>query len=177
MSTEEKTPAKLSSKLLGMKFMRQAEIRDEKIEEEKKESRLKDLSEWKSPMASSLKKSFASKPKIQTMGFSSINSMNQMSDVVGRRVFGAKEEPKKEKKQKDIDEDIDTINDPNDDESDDDDVAIESLWKQTQDSNQQKKGNFNKRSFKNRNHDSNHDKNKRNLNGEGDHFSKKRQRK
>ncbi|KAH3679329.1 hypothetical protein WICMUC_001069 [Wickerhamomyces mucosus] len=133
----------MSSKVLGMKFMKQAEIREEEKEIEEKQTKLKDLSEWRTPSAQILKERFQNQSKLNSVGFTSIKSVQGSNVVVGRKIFGAKEEsktPTKKSKNTSLDE-IPGVN-VEDDESDDDDVAIEKLWKESQDDRSVKKDKF-----------------------------------
>lgn len=125
----------MSSKVLNMKFMRQAEIKEEEKQQEEQERKLKDLSEWKASGAEALKaKLLAQKRNVRTVGFQDLNRLRNGTDspVVGRRTFGApeKEETKLEKA---------------DDEDQSESSELDQLWKKTQLSGNQNSGKNNRK--------------------------------
>lgn len=88
--------------------MKQAEKKAEEKEIEEHETKLKDLSEWKTDSAASVKKKASSKPKIISVGYTSINTLSNGAPIVGRRTFGAKKEDEAKEKKEDGN-DIDAV--------------------------------------------------------------------
>lgn len=91
--------------------MKQAEKRAEEQDEEQQESKLKDLSEWKTSNAEKLKQKAQAKPKVIAVGFTALNSLNNGPPVIGRRTFGEtkKEEKKPEQEQEGKVNDLDKL--------------------------------------------------------------------
>lgn len=87
--------------------MKQAELKAEEKEIEEKETKLKDLSEWKTSSSEELKQKANAKPKIISVGYTSINNLSNGPPIVGRRTFGVTKEDKVEKK--DEENDIDSL--------------------------------------------------------------------
>lgn len=87
--------------------MKQAELKAEEKEIEEKETKLKDLSEWKTSSSEELKQRANAKPKIISVGYTSINNLTNGPPIIGRRTFGETKEEKSE--QKNEENDIDSL--------------------------------------------------------------------
>lgn len=82
---------KFSSNVLNMKFMRQAEVREEEVKQQDSEKKLRDLSEWRTKFSGTIRQN---QPKLQAgnsrrLGFSSIRMLSRAAaaPAVGRRVL------------------------------------------------------------------------------------------
>lgn len=97
--------------------MKQAEIREEEKERVEEQTKLKDLSEWKSATADALKQKLQAKmrAKPSQVGYQTLHLIsNSEVPVVGRRTFGElKKEPVNQLEVKE----------------DDDEHGLDSLWK------------------------------------------------
>lgn len=82
---------KLSSRVMNMKFMKQADHVEELAKEEQKEKQFVDSSEWKLNGGDALKQKL--RPQLRTAGVTEIMQQSQAVLTTGRRTFG---EPKKE---------------------------------------------------------------------------------
>lgn len=89
--------------------MKQAEKKAEEKEIEEHETRLKDLSEWKTESAESLKQKAGSRPKIKTVGYTSINNLKNGPPIIGRRTFGAKKDEEQTQEKPRDEDDIDAL--------------------------------------------------------------------
>jgi len=118
--------------------MKAAEMKAEEKEIKEEETKLKDLSEWKTSTAEKLKQRANSKPKIISLGYTSINNLSGGASVVGRRTFGAKAEEKEEKKNEG--NDIDSLWKKQKEERGDKDI------KRTRDESPKKSGNKKRKS-------------------------------
>ena len=110
-----------------LKFMKQAEIREEERQREDKESRLKDLSEWRTASAESLKKRLVSKngqgPRV--VGYQTVYEISNVgSPVVGRRTFNTGERKTKTKNTGDT-----AGEEGHDEQGDEGIVELDTLWK------------------------------------------------
>ncbi|ODQ82470.1 hypothetical protein BABINDRAFT_72772 [Babjeviella inositovora NRRL Y-12698] len=84
----------LSSRVMNMKFMRRAEIKQADLQQEEKQKEYHDLSEWKSPLAARYAKPKA-RAQVINVGYSSINAIGTTAEVVveeepkvGRKTWG-----------------------------------------------------------------------------------------
>ncbi|ODV72088.1 Mpp6p CYBJADRAFT_174355 [Cyberlindnera jadinii NRRL Y-1542] len=119
--------SKMSSNVLNMKFMKQAEIREEERQREDKESRLKDLSEWRTASSESLKKRLVSKNRQnpRMVGYQTVYEISNVgSPVVGRRTFNTGERKTKTKNLEDA-----AGGEGHNEQGDEDMVELDTLWK------------------------------------------------
>lgn len=97
---------KFSSNVLNMKFMRQAEVREEEEKQQDSEKKLRDLSEWKTKFSGTLKQNQPGSSR--RLGFSSIRMLGRAAaPAVGRRVLG--QDPQETKDETPRDSDLDAL--------------------------------------------------------------------
>ncbi|SCU87933.1 LAMI_0D08086g1_1 [Lachancea mirantina] len=77
---------RLSSRVLNMKFMKQAESTEELAKEEEETRSLIDSSEWKLSDRRKIASRLA--PKIRNVGYAGVMAKNDQGGFVGRRKFG-----------------------------------------------------------------------------------------
>ncbi|SCV04003.1 LAME_0H14972g1_1 [Lachancea meyersii CBS 8951] len=93
----EEVNGKLSSRVLNMKFMRQADQAEEAQKEEEQKRQLVDSSEWKLEGNAALKARL--RPQWQSVGATAILGHSHASGAVGRRKMGVPEKPLAETQQ------------------------------------------------------------------------------